>query len=70
MKNKTLEKYIKMSDAQLVKELKSIKLSILNQRIDIANHKNKGIHKISEFKKDIARINTVFSLNRGDRNEQ
>jgi len=70
MKNNKTEKFNKMSDADLLKEIKSINLTILNLRIDIANRKTKGIHKISQLKKDIARINTVVTARKGETNER
>jgi ribosomal protein L29 len=69
MKNKKIEKFNKINNSDLVKEVKSINLAILNQRIDIANRKTKGIHRISELKKDIARINTIISAGKGKVNE-
>jgi len=70
MKNNKTEKFSKMTDANLLKEIKSINLTILNLRIDIANRKTKGIHRISQLKKDIARINTVISAQKGETNER
>lgn len=70
MKNNKTEKFNKMSDADLLKEIKSINLTILNLRIDIANRKTKGIHRISQLKKDIARINTVITARKGETNER
>ena len=70
MKNNKTEKFSKMTDANLLKEIKSINLTILNLRIDIANRKTKGIHRINQLKKDIARINTVITARKGETNER
>lgn len=67
--NKKSEKFNKMKESELLKEVSNLQLSIMRQRIDIANHKTKGIHKISEMKKDIARINTLLTQRAGDKNE-
>lgn len=69
MKNKKIEKFSKMSNKDLIKEIKNINLTILNLRIDIANRKTKGIHRISQLRKDVARINTIITAREGDFNE-
>jgi ribosomal protein L29 len=69
MKNKKIEKFNKMGNEDLIKEIRNINLTILNQRIDIANHKTKGIHRISQLRKDIARINTIISAREGATND-
>lgn len=68
MNSSKFEKINIMKDADLAKEINSLNIAILNQRIDIANRKTKGMHKISQFRKDIARINTVISSRKGESN--
>jgi len=69
MTKEKVKKYIAMKDAELLKELDTLRASVLTMRIDIANRKTKGIHKIKQTKKDIARIMTIISAKEKDNNE-
>ena len=56
-----MKKFLALKDSDLQKEISVMQLSILNLRIDIANHKTKGIHKIAQIKSDIARAKTILN---------
>lgn len=61
MKSDNMKKFAEMKDADLHKEVASIRATLLQQRIDISNQKLKNIGKIKENKKNIARIYTILS---------
>ncbi|PIU24379.1 50S ribosomal protein L29 [Candidatus Berkelbacteria bacterium CG08_land_8_20_14_0_20_39_8] len=63
MKRKERVNKIKsMKKADLQKERVTLIEQIFSLRVDIANHKTKGIHKIKQYKHDIARINTQLTI--------
>ncbi|MCX6810820.1 MAG: 50S ribosomal protein L29 [Candidatus Berkelbacteria bacterium] len=62
MSRERIEKLKNMKPAELEKERGVLVAHILALRVDIANHKTKGIHKIKQMKRDIARINTIATM--------
>lgn len=62
MSKERIEKLKSMKPADLEKERKVLVASILGLRVDIANRKTKGIHRIKQMKHDIARINTIVTM--------
>jgi ribosomal protein L29 len=69
MAKEKIKKFEAMKIEELKKELSTLRANILTMRIDIANRKTKGIHKISQTKKDIARIKTIISAKERENNE-
>lgn len=67
-KNQNWKKLSAMSDVELKKEISTMQSGILNLRIDIANRKTKGIHRISQLRADIARSKTILSARIGEKN--
>jgi len=70
MEEKKIKKYNLMTETELNKELETLRFSIILARIDIANRKTSGIHKIKLEKKNIARIMTILSRKEKENNEQ
>jgi len=64
------KKYLAMKDSELKKEVANLEGNILGARIEIANRKTKGIHRINNMKKNIARIKTVISRRLKEQNEK
>lgn len=64
MKSERIEKIKTMKLAELEKERGALVGQIFALRVDIANHKTGGIHKIKQMKRDIARINTQLTTSR------
>jgi ribosomal protein L29 len=62
MQKERIAKIKAMKNADLEKERGVLVAGILALRVDIANHKTKGIHKIKQMKRDIARINTLLHM--------
>lgn len=62
MSKERIEKIKAMKSADLEKERGVLVAQILGLRVDIANHKTKGIHRIKQMKRDIARINTQLTV--------
>ncbi len=62
MSKERIEKIKTMKVADLEKERYSLVGQILALRVDIANRKTKGIHKIKLMKRDVARINTTLAM--------
>jgi len=62
MSKERINKIKAMKPAELEKERGVLVAGILGLRVDIANHKTKGIHKIKQMKRDIARINTIATM--------
>lgn len=61
MSKERINKIKAMKQPELEKERGALVTSILALRVDIANHKTKGIHKIKQMKRDVARINTFLA---------
>ena len=61
MSKERISKIKAMKKPELEKERGALVTSILALRVDIANHKTKGIHKIKQMKRDVARINTFLA---------
>jgi len=68
MNKDKMKKWKMAKDSELQKELDTLQNEILLLRIDIANRKTKGIHRIRTLKRDIARIKTIISM-REEQNE-
>ncbi|MEI6144054.1 MAG: 50S ribosomal protein L29 [Candidatus Berkelbacteria bacterium] len=62
MQKERIQKIMAMKVADLEKERGVLVAGILGLRVDIANHKTGGIHKIKQMKRDIARINTALAM--------
>lgn len=54
-------KFNKMSIKSLLQEEDALKIKINNLRFSVDFGKTKNIHKISENRKDLARIKTIIS---------
>ena len=63
-KSEKVKKWQNLRDKELQKELDVLQNEILLLRIDIANRKTKGIHRIRSHKKDVARIKTIISMHK------
>jgi ribosomal protein L29 len=62
MPKERIEKIKAMKTTELEKERGVLVAQILGLRVDIANHKTKGIHRIKQMKRDVARINTYLAM--------
>lgn len=69
MNKDKMKKWKTAKDSELQKELDALQNEILILRIDIANRKTKGIHRIRRLKKDIARIKTIISAREEENND-
>jgi len=68
-KTQSLKKLAAKKNLDLDKEIADMQLAVLNLRIDIANRKTKGIHRIAEIKADIARAKTILAGRSEEKNE-
>ena len=68
MKNNRLNDYKKMDEAALVEELKALKSELFKLRLSHAMNGLDNPNKITETKKNIARVNTILTIkqNGGD----
>lgn len=61
MNKDKLKKWQGQKDQELQKEIDNLQHEILISRIDIANRKTKGIQRIRQLRRDIARIKTILT---------
>ena len=62
MKNNRLNDYKKMDEAALVEELKALKSELFKLRLSHAMNGLDNPNKITETKKNIARVNTILTI--------
>lgn len=67
-KTESYKKLKSMKEVELKKEIALMQETILNLRIDIANRKTKGIHKISQLRAGIARAMTILNQKTEEKN--
>ena len=62
MKNNRLNDYKKMDEAALVEELKALKSELFKLRLSHAMNGLDNPNKITETKRNIARVNTILTI--------
>lgn len=62
MKNNRLNDYKKMDEAALIEELKALKSELFKLRLSHAMNGLDNPNKITETKKNIARVNTILTI--------
>lgn len=62
MKSNKLNDYKKMDEKALVEELKALKSELFKLRLSLAMNGLDNPNKITETKKNIARVNTVLTI--------
>ena len=62
MKNNKNEEYLKMTESELMNELKQIKKELFKLRFGLAMNGLDNPNKIKETKKNIARVNTQLTV--------
>lgn len=67
-KTDNFKKLKSLKEPELYKEIAAMQFQVLNLRIDIANRKTKGIHRISELRSSIARAKTIISAKDKEKN--
>ncbi len=64
MKSNKLNDYKKMDEKALVEELKALKSELFKLRLSLAMNGLDNPNKITETKKNIARVNTILTIKR------